>query len=125
VLNPRLYLKLAEELSSRPESHATRTAADKAYCAAYLTCRDELAVKDYLIPNYDREDHMLVQSALRRKEVMGSFGDQMSQLRRARNCVLYDTRELTLGHINARPLAWMLQTAKELIDRVDKLAPRS
>ena len=125
LLDPIKYLELAEELSSRIDTHAIRTAADRAYYAAFLICRDQLTAKDYMTPEYGQNDHLLVQSALRRKEVLGSHGNDEYRLRRARNCITYKTCDLSTGQPDVRPLDWMIQTAKDIIERVNALPPRS
>ena len=54
-VNPISYLALAKEMKARKEAEAVRTAADRAYYAAFLTCRNVLAEKNYFIPNGDCE----------------------------------------------------------------------
>jgi hypothetical protein len=125
ALNPTEYLKIADELKSRAESFALRTAADRAYFAAYLTCRDILAEKDYFTPNYDTDDHPGLTSALKRRDVLGSWGNQEFRLRRARNRINYWTCDIDSSTKDARPVNWMLETAREIISRVEALPHRS
>ena len=125
ALNPTEYLKIADELTSRPESSALRTAADRAYYAAFLTCRDLLAEKDYFTPRYSSDDHTDLTSALKRKDVLGTYGNQEFRLRRARNCINYLTCDISSSTIDARPLDWMLKTAREIISKVEALPQRS
>jgi len=125
-VDPETYLELAEELSSKPEAAAKRTAADRAYLAAFLKSRDLLAEKDYFTPTYSVDDHPNLTSALRRKETLGAYGNEEFRLRRARNCANYDTRDITKGtQKDACPLSWMLSTARTIIDKVKQLPPRS
>lgn len=125
ALDPTAYLEIADELASRSESSAIRTAADRAYFAAFLTCRDMLAKKDYFTPDNTAEDHPNLTSALKRKEVLGSWGNEEFRLRRARNCVNYLTCDISSSHKDARALDWMLKTAREIIRKVEALPQRS
>lgn len=125
ALNPTDYLKIADELASRSESSALRTAADRAYYAAFLTCRDRLTEKDYFTPTYSSDDHTDLTSALRRPEVLGNYGNEELRLRRARNCVNYLTDDVSSATKDAYSLDWMLTTAREIINRVEALPHRS
>jgi len=124
-LNPATYLDLAKELSSKSEMAAIRTAADRAYYAAFLTSRDLLSDKGYLIPEYGLSDHQDVIETLKKKEVLGSFGNEEFRLRDARNKITYDTRDLKWGDKGVCSIDWMLDTAKKIIDRVNALPPKS
>lgn len=124
MVEPTTYLELADELSSRIESASRRTAADRAYYAAFLTCRDRLALKNYFTPYYDSRDHDYVQRTLREPNVLGTYGNQENRLRRARNCTTYKTCDLNPGQTDVRSLDWMIRTAKEIIKRVDALPTR-
>lgn len=125
-VDPETYLELAKELSSKSQVAARRTAADRAYYAAFLASRDLLAEKDYITPYGDERDHQYVNEALKRKDILGSFGNEGLRLRRARNVATYDTRDITMRTQQyARPLNWMLNTARTLIDKVKKLPSRS
>lgn len=123
-LDPETYLELASKLSTESDEAARRTAADRAYYAAFLVCRDTLARKDYLTPYYNSGDHKYVGDTLKRNEVLGSFGNEEQRLRRARNLVTYDTGDITKTQQNACGLDWMLRTAKNIIDRVKALPPK-
>jgi len=121
-IDPRDYLKLAEELSCRDETTAKRTAADRAYYAAFLTSRDILLEKRYLEPSAQSDDHKYVCNVLKSKEVLGSFGNQQLRLRLARNSATYNTKDLYLGSpYNCRRLTWMFDTAGKIIERVEAL----
>lgn len=117
-LNPVTYIALADELASKPESAARRTAADRAYFAAFLTSREQLMSKGYITPYYSSDDHKYVAENL--KILLGSFGNEENRLRTARNQVTYDTRELYENQ-GQPSLKWMVDTAKEIIERVNKL----
>jgi hypothetical protein len=122
MLDPTAYLKLAEEVSSNSETAARRTAADRAYFAAFLVSRDLLAEKGYMLPHYSDEDHKDVVDVLKDMQVLGAFGNEENRLRMARNCVTYDTRDLDSSMLrNVRSLEWMLYTAREIIKRVKAL----
>ena len=126
MLDPAIYLELAEELSSRSESYAKRTAADRAYYAAFLASRDCLTAKNYMTPYYDDRDHDYVVRTLKRRDVLGALGNDENRLRRARNCITYYTCDLTVDRYNdVRPLKWIIQTARDIIERVNALPPRS
>jgi len=121
-LNPTTYLELADELSSRSEPSAKRTAADRAYFSAFLFSRDRLLEKGYVTPYGDERDHQYINEALKRRDILGSFGSQGLRLRRARNVVTYKTGNIsTITQQYAHPLNWMLETAREIIKRVDEL----
>ena len=125
ALDPTEYLKIADEFTSRSESSAIRTAADRAYYAAFLTCRDCLTEKNYFTPTYSSDDHLNLTNALKRREVLGTFGNEELRLRRARNCVNYMTGDINSDTRDARPLQWMITTAREIISRVEALPHRS
>ena len=121
ALDAETYLELAEELSSKPQSTARRTAADRAYYAAFLASRDLLATKGYITPYYSLDDHKYVAENLKRSDILGSLGNGENRLRRAWNLVTYDTRDISTQY--AYPLKWMLDTAGKIIDRVKALPP--
>lgn len=121
-LDPATYLELADELSSRAEPASKRTAADRAYFAVFLFSRDCLLEKGYLEPYYGLNDHDYISRVLKSKQVLGAFGNEENRLRRARNYITYDTRDLYLTKPeHVRPLNWMLGVAREIIKRVDAL----
>lgn len=55
-LDPRTFLDLAEDLARSADESARRTAADRAYYAAFLYSRDQLAAKGYMTPYYTAGD---------------------------------------------------------------------
>lgn len=122
AINPVEYIGLVDELNSKPELPAKRTAADRAYFAAFLTSRDQLTTKGYITPHYNQNDHRYVAENL--KLLLGAFGNQENRLRTARNRVTYDTRDITYSQ-EQPSLNWMINTAKEIIRRVTKLPAHS
>jgi len=125
ALDPATYLDLAKELASRSEAASKRTAGDRAYYAAFLFSRDQLASKNYITPYYNEQDHQYVPETLKKQGVLGSLGNDEQRLRRARNRLTYDTRSLS-GQAPPLPsLEWMLNTAQEIIDRVRALPRRN
>jgi len=125
ALDPKTYLELAFTLSSESQDTAIRTAADRAYYAAFLASRDILAAKGYITPYYNQQDHQYVATELKRLNVSGWFGNEENRLRRARNLITYDTRQIDSSQPDARPVRWMLDTARRIIELVEGLPPKS
>lgn len=124
-VDPETYLELAKELSLESQAASKRTAADRAYYAAFLASRDFLTAKGYITPYYNSDDHRYVEETLKRKDILGSLGNDENRLRRARNLVTYDTRDIaTTTQQYARPLSWMISTGGTIIQRVKELPPR-
>lgn len=121
AINPKDYLELANRLSSESQEVAERTAADRAYYAAFLAGRDVLATKGYITPYHSQNDHQYVAETLKRKDVLGSLGNDENRLRRARNLITYDTRGIDASQQDARSLKWILDTAKRIIERLEAL----
>ena len=117
AVKPELYLNLAIELAENPNSEYIRAAGDRAYYAAFLFCRDELARKGYIAPFYSAEDHNYVSRSLQQFFGRGSFSE--FALRYQRNRINYDTRSL-----RGISILWMIKTAGEIIDRVKVLPPK-
>ena len=125
-VDPETYLELAKELSLKSQVAARRTAADRAYYAAFLASRNLLAEKGYITPYYTSDDHKYVEETLKRKDILGALGNDENRLRRARNLVTYDTRDIqTETQRYASPLSWMLNTAETVIKKVQELPQRS
>ena len=118
AVDPVKYLEFAHEISSRPETEAKRTAADRAYYAAFLFSRDQLASKGYITPYYKEEDKRYVSQELKRLKF--SIGNSENLLRRRRTTITYDTRDVEGPSLN-----WMLQTAEKIIDYVKALPDSS
>jgi len=121
AVNPKTYLELADGLSLESDETAKRTAADRAYYAAFLVSRDTLAERGYITPYYSSDDHKYVSETLKRKDVLGSFGNDEARIRFARNLTTYDTRDISREQQSARSLKWILDTAKQIIERVENL----
>lgn len=125
-IDPETYLGLAKELSSRKQIAAIRTSADRAYYAAFLSSRDVLAKKGYLTPYYNTDDHKYVTDTLKRPDVLGSLGNDEARLRRARNLLTYDTRQLNAASSDRVPkIDFMLNTAEMIIRKVNELKQRT
>ncbi len=127
-IDPKDYLDLAKALSSKTDYASLRSAVDRAYYAAFLTCRDTLASKHYLTPKYDYQDHKDVPEGLKNLKVLGSCGNDEFRLRRTRNRITYDTRPLTPGQKNpddvfSVPL--IVTTAENIIKSIQSLPENS
>ena len=72
-------LNLADELAHRPTPASLRSAGDRAYYAAYLTTRDQLARKGYARFRSGGSAHARVGEALRAIDM--DIGDLLSELR--------------------------------------------
>lgn len=121
AVDPKTYLELADRLSLESDETAKRTAADRAYYAVFLVSRDTLAERGYITPYYSSDDHKYVSETLKRKDLLGSFGNDEMRIRFARNIILYDTRDISREQQSARSLKWILDTAKQIIERVGNL----
>ena len=116
----RLYCSMRGRLS------LLRNALSIVIHCSFLASRDLLAEKDYITPYGDERDHQYINEALKRKDILGSSGNDASMLRRARNVATYDTQDITTKTQQyARPLNWILSTAETIIDKVKQLPPRS
>jgi hypothetical protein len=114
AVKPELYLDLARELAGNPAPEYIRSAGDRAYYAAFLFCRDELARKGYITPFYSTEDHSYVSRSLQQLFGRGPFSE--FELRYQRNRISYDTRNL-----RGVSIPWMIKTAEDIIERVKEL----
>jgi len=115
AVDPLKYLDLARELSTKTESEVRRTAADRAYYAAFLFSRDQLALKDYIVPFYREQDKYDVSRKL--KELKYGIGNSEHLLRTRRTKITYDTRD-----VGSPSLDWMIDTAQKIINYVKALA---
>ena len=118
-IDPRDYLDLAKGLASQSDVASVRTAADRAYYAAFLFSRDQLASKGYITPYYSTQDHQHISRSL--IAIVGAFGDEERRLRRIRNLVTYNTGNISVQ----RSLQWMISTAERIIELVDRVQPHS
>jgi hypothetical protein len=118
-ITPDEYLSLAKELASRQESASLRSAADRAYFATFLACRELLKKKNYIVEYGHIEDHQYISRVL--KTVLKSKGNEENRLRRVRNEITYNTGDLFQGQDNVRRLDWVFSTSEELIRLVNEL----
>ena len=96
-----------------------RSAGDRAYYAAFLTCRDQLVRKNYAVFSRRPSSHNEVAAAL--TDIHSELGRRLGELRYTRNDLTYQT-----GRISRDPpqtLLWMFRTAQAMIDFVDALPP--
>ena len=119
AVDPQEYLQIAKRLASSPNAADRRTAADRAYYAAFLFSRDTLSAKGYITPYYSSQDHEYVARELKSKHILGSAGNDENRLRSARNKVTYDCRALT-----DHTLEWFINTAERIIQNVSNLPVR-
>jgi len=123
ALNARSLLSLAKELASQDDAAARRTAADRAYYAAFLFSRDTLARLGRYTPAYSTDDHQGIRAALH--EAIGNAANDEQRLRSARNQATYDTRDRHAvgpnSHRDVRPLSWMIEAAERIVTKVETL----
>lgn len=119
-IDPRSYLDLAKILASQPDSASRRSAIDRAYYAVFLFSRDELTSKGYITPYYSTNDHRYVSDNLK-LYLARDIGNNEDRLRRARNSVTYDTRDIRLE----LSLQTIIDSAEKIIQAVSGLRPRS
>lgn len=119
-VDPRTYLDLAKTLASQSDAASRRSAVDRAYYAAFLFSRDELAAKVYITPYYSTEDHGYISDNLR-LHVALDIGNSEERLRRARNSITYNTRVITLD----LSLRAIIDMAERVIQAVATLRARN
>jgi uncharacterized protein (UPF0332 family) len=118
AIDPSEYLQVAKELSSKTDGASLRSAADRAYYATFLKCRDVLLQKKYSRSYQGLEDHAYVSRVLR--AVLGSLGNEENRMRRVRVEVTYEPRDL-FGGQNIRRVEWMIATSEEIIKTIENL----
>ena len=118
AVDPSKYLDFAREISIRTETEAKRTAADRAYYAAFLFSRDQLAIKGYITPYYHERDKQYVSETL--KGLRTSIGMDEFRLREHRTKVTYHT-----SNVGYPSLEWMINTAQKIIDYIKTLPSKS
>ena len=118
AIDPLKYLDFAREIATRTEVEARRSAADRAYYAAFLFSRDQLAIKGYITPHYHEEDKKYISETLKRLRT--SIGNDEFRLREHRTKVTYHTWD-----VGYPSLDWMINTAQEIIDYVKALPLKS
>lgn len=114
AVNPLKYLDLARDMSSKPESEVRRTAGDRAYYAAFLFARDQLASKGYIVPFNGEQDKHDVSRILKGLEF--GIGNSEFLLRKSRTKITYNTRD-----VDSQSLDWMISTAQKIINYVRAL----
>ena len=117
---PESYLALAIELSRASDGASRRSAIDRAYYAAFLTARNELNNKGYIIAVQRSESHVQVVVAL--TKAARNPGRRLELLRRARNRLTYQTGRTSLPE--GLSVENMLDSARAVIEAVRAL-PRN
>ncbi len=120
AFDPEEYLELSKELAGRSDSASLRSAADRAYYAAFIVSRNELRDKGYFTPIDGTEDHKKVSELLRRPEILGTFGNEEMRLREHRNRVTY-----RVGNVGMPSPMRMIDTAVKIISLVKALPART
>ena len=111
------YLEQANEWAPVGNSAALRSAVDRAYYAAFLTARDQLAAKGYRSFAASSRTHGQVSATL--LLVAPELGDALDVLRRARNRLTYETWATELP--NGLTVQELLDSASEVIAAVEAL----
>ena len=93
-IDPESYLHTAISWSLSSDEAVRRSAVDRAYYAAFLTARNELTDKGYIVAEQGPVAHILVGNSLTR--LTGIPGRILRALRRTRNRVTYQTDEVSL-----------------------------
>ena len=119
-VEPQSYLALAVRLSGASDEASRRSAIDRAYYAAFLTTRNELNDKGYIVAVQRSESHAQVVVAL--TLMSGTLGRRLELLRRARNRLTYQTDIANLPE--GLSLEIMLDSARRVIEAVRAL-PRN
>ena len=114
---PAAYLAQADEWAQSGETEYLRSAADRAYYAAFLTARDQLSRKGYGRFAPTLQAHNQVARAL--TAVRPDMGKQMRVLRRARNRFTYQTAAAVLP--DELTLPELLDFARAIIAAVEAL----
>ncbi|MBN2239442.1 MAG: hypothetical protein JW712_06695 [Dehalococcoidales bacterium] len=118
-VNPEDYLEFAKNLNSKNDGVSKRTAADRAYYAAFLYSREILTEKGYYTPVYNNQEHQKVVEKLKERNILGSRGGQLESLRRARNEVTYRIDDLYLSMNSwTRSLQWMIDSTEKFLEMV-------
>ena len=116
-VEPDAYLQLAIEWAQSDDEATLRTAVDRAYYAAFLSARDELAAKGYASFAASSQAHGQVRAAL--SSVRRRLGRRLSALRRARNRLTYETGPTELP--DGLTLQELLASARQIIAAVEAL----
>ena len=111
------YLEQADEWALAGNSAALRSAVDRAYYAAFLSARDQLAAKGYRSFAASSRTHRQVRSTLLAMDP--ELGDALDVLRRARNALTYETGAAKLPEDYT--IQRLLDAAREIIAAVEAL----
>ena len=111
------YLEQANEWAPAGNSAALRSAVDRAYYAALLSARDQLAAKGYRNFAASSRTHGQVCETL--LSVAPEPGDALDVLRRVRNRLTYETGATELP--NGLTVQELLDSAREIIAAVEAL----
>lgn len=114
---PTDYLALSVALASSTDEASRRSAVDRAYYAAFLATRDELAIKGYINVARNSNTHAQVADALR--GIDKNANEMLFDLRRARNRLTYRTESATLPRGQSIPE--LLDSARAVIEAVRAL----
>lgn len=111
------YLEQADEWALAGNSAALRSAVDRAYYAAFLSARDQLAAKGYRSFAASSRTHGQVDQAL--SSAAPELGDAFVVLRRTRNRLTYETGAAELPE--RYTIQRLLDSAREIIAAVEAL----
>lgn len=118
MINPRDILRLAESLSSAKEEVALRTAAGRAYFAAFHASRDLMDSLGFTPPKAE-----LVHSFVWRRlsccenSRLGRVGNALQDLRKIRNVADYELR----AHFDSHQAAKAVGTSLRILDIIESL----
>jgi uncharacterized protein (UPF0332 family) len=121
AITPSSYLVLATGFAGAKDEAARRSAVDRAYYAAFLTVRDELAHKGYALFTRGPDAHVRVAAAL--NAIEEGMGERLISLRRARNRLTYQPGRQTLPRGQSLPN--LLDSARVVIQAVRNLPARA
>ncbi|HEV7590398.1 MAG TPA: hypothetical protein VGO40_19970 [Longimicrobium sp.] len=121
MIDPADLLAAAKELSNskKPlvnDEVCARTAANRAYYAAYLVTREEIR-KQYGNPKYDVH-HAPLSTGLSQNAATATLGSRLAALRLQRNDADYHPTDLT---VNRLTVALRLKDAEYVIENASKV----
>ncbi len=118
---PEEYLVLAAGLALSADTASRRSAADRAYYAAFLAARDELIGKRYISAVGNANAHAQVANVL--KDISVDASERLSALRRTRNRLTYQTERINLPR--RQSLESLIESARAVIEAVRALPANS
>lgn len=116
-VEPAEYLLLADEWAQSDNAATLRSSVDRAYYAAFLIVRDELVRKGY--GSFDASSRAHGQVARRLAIVRQEIGEDLADLRRARNALTYETGATELP--DGQTPQDMLDSARRIIAAAEAL----